>query len=112
MVVVVVVGIVVCFSVFQAFNVLVEKGAGDLANFPDSQYIEAGATIIADRKRIMKDAQVLLQVDRVIEWTVLGPADDTHVYGYNDSTELFTWRRVLKAAAAAARSRTLILTLQ
>ncbi len=44
------------------FEISVESGAGEAANFPDSLYVEAGATIAADARANYADADVLLKV--------------------------------------------------
>jgi NAD(P) transhydrogenase subunit alpha len=43
-------------------QVQVESGAGDSAGFPDSEYIEAGATIQSSRQQLFADADIILQV--------------------------------------------------
>jgi len=43
------------------FKVVVQSGAGQRASFPDSDYIEAGATILQD-DQIFKDADILVQI--------------------------------------------------
>ncbi|MFQ5695590.1 MAG: Re/Si-specific NAD(P)(+) transhydrogenase subunit alpha [Terriglobia bacterium] len=44
------------------FNVLLEKGAGEKAGFPDAAYQAVGARLAADRKQLFSSAEVLLQV--------------------------------------------------
>lgn len=46
------------------FQVVVESGAGDGSSIPDSLYQEAGATIAADEAAALKDADVVLKVQR------------------------------------------------
>ena len=46
------------------FDVVVEKGAGDHSSMPDSQYKDAGATIAKDEATALKDADVVLKVQR------------------------------------------------
>jgi NAD(P) transhydrogenase subunit alpha len=43
-------------------SVVVEKGAGESAGFPDSDYTGAGATIAADQKSLYAQADILLKV--------------------------------------------------
>ena len=44
------------------FSVLVEKGAGDSAGFPDSDYTAAGATIASDQRSLYAQADIILKV--------------------------------------------------
>jgi NAD(P) transhydrogenase subunit alpha len=46
------------------YDVLVESGAGAEASFPDEQYIAAGAQIIADATLTLRDADIVLKVQR------------------------------------------------
>lgn len=46
------------------FEVVVEKGAGASASFLDEAYQAAGATIVKDAKTALKDADVVLKVQR------------------------------------------------
>jgi len=41
----------------------VESGAGDSANFPDSAYESAGATIVSDASEIWNQADLLLKLN-------------------------------------------------
>ena len=43
-------------------KVLVERGAGETAGFPDAAYEEQGANLAADRGRLLSMAEVLVQV--------------------------------------------------
>ncbi len=43
-------------------EVLVERGAGVAAGFPDDAYAEAGSRLAADRAQLFADAEVILQV--------------------------------------------------
>jgi NAD(P) transhydrogenase subunit alpha len=43
-------------------EVLVEKGAGEKAGFPDAAYQEQGARLVSDRTQLFASADVLLQV--------------------------------------------------
>ena len=45
------------------YQVRVESGAGDSANFPDSAYESAGATIVSDATEIWSKADLLLKLD-------------------------------------------------
>lgn len=45
----------------QKLSVVVEKGAGESAGFPDAEYEEKGATL-ADRKTVFDQAQIIAQV--------------------------------------------------
>jgi len=44
------------------FEVIVETGAGSLANFSDALYTEAGATIANDAKSVWNDSDIILKV--------------------------------------------------
>lgn len=46
------------------YDVLVEAGAGSEASFPDEQYAAAGAQIIADAALTLRDADIVLKVQR------------------------------------------------
>jgi NAD(P) transhydrogenase subunit alpha len=45
------------------YAVRVEAGAGESANFPDSIYESAGATIVSDREEIWSQTDLLLKID-------------------------------------------------
>ena len=47
-------------------EVVVETGAGDAASITDAEFQEAGATIAADEATALKDADVVLKVQRPI----------------------------------------------
>ena len=44
------------------FEVAVQSGAGALANFPDSEYSDAGATIVEGAKAVWDDSDIILKV--------------------------------------------------
>jgi len=44
------------------FNVLVESGAGSGINASDAEYIEAGAEIVSDVRRLWNDADIIVKV--------------------------------------------------
>src|SRR5690625_989998 len=46
------------------FSVLVEKGAGEAANFADRAYEAAGATVVDDRRALWQEADIVLKVQR------------------------------------------------
>lgn len=46
------------------FDVIVERGAGERSRYPDSQYEEAGATLASDAQAALKDADIVLKVQR------------------------------------------------
>ncbi len=46
----------------EGFEVYMEKGAGLRANFTDIQYSEAGAKIIDDKVRILKDSFIIVKI--------------------------------------------------
>jgi len=50
--------------VAMGFQVVVEKGAGEGASISDAAYIEAGAEIAATAKAALKDADIVLKVQR------------------------------------------------
>lgn len=45
-------------------DVVLERGAGDASRYPDSQYEDAGATIAPDAASTLKDADIVLKVQR------------------------------------------------
>ena len=46
----------------MGFDVLIESNAGAEASFPDSHYVEAGATIVPDHVELWRDSQIVLKV--------------------------------------------------
>lgn len=46
------------------FDVIVERGAGAASRYPDNQYEEAGATIAPDAAAALKEADIVLKVQR------------------------------------------------
>ncbi len=46
------------------YQVSIEAGAGHEASFPDDMYIAAGATVIADTAVLLRDADIVLKVQR------------------------------------------------
>ena len=44
------------------FDVAVESGAGSAANFSDSAYQEAGATVVSDTRSLWRDSDIILKV--------------------------------------------------
>jgi len=46
------------------FDIVVESGAGSSAAIPDSQFVEAGAVIAEDAAAALKDADIVLKVQR------------------------------------------------
>ncbi len=46
------------------FDVIVERGAGEASRYPDSQYVDAGATIAPDAAAALKEADIVLKVQR------------------------------------------------
>jgi NAD(P) transhydrogenase subunit alpha len=50
--------------VAMGFQVVVEKGAGEGASIADATYVEAGAEIAAGAKAALKDADIVLKVQR------------------------------------------------
>ena len=44
------------------FDVMIEAGAGALANFSDEAYVEAGCGVIADVRRLYQEADIILKV--------------------------------------------------
>jgi len=49
------------------FEVVVEKGAGDGASMTDAEYQEAGATIAKDEASTLKDADVVLKIQKPVK---------------------------------------------
>lgn len=46
------------------FDVIVERGAGEASRYPDSQYEDAGAMIAPDAASALKEADIVLKVQR------------------------------------------------
>ncbi|MGB9153999.1 MAG: Re/Si-specific NAD(P)(+) transhydrogenase subunit alpha [Alphaproteobacteria bacterium] len=46
------------------YEVAVETGAGSDASFPDEQYAAAGATVVGDTALLLRDADIVLKVQR------------------------------------------------
>jgi len=46
------------------FEVVVEQGAGSASRYPDSQYTDAGATVVADAATAVGDADIVLKLQR------------------------------------------------
>src|SRR5580700_5490215 len=44
------------------FSVLIERGAGESADFPDARYIEADCRIANDSKELWSNANIILKV--------------------------------------------------
>ncbi len=44
------------------FDVMIENGAGDTADFPDARYIDAGCRIAADAREVWSQANIILKV--------------------------------------------------
>jgi len=53
---------VIARLVKRGLEIWVESGAGDRAFFSDSQYAEAGATIVADTAKLWSEADVMIKV--------------------------------------------------
>jgi NAD(P) transhydrogenase subunit alpha len=56
----------------KGYEVIVEKGAGENAGFPDSKYLDAGAKIAADALEVFNSAKIICKVQRPINNNVLG----------------------------------------
>ncbi len=54
-------------------EVVVETGAGTLSSFQDQDFVDAGASIAADEAAALKDADVVLKVQRPLTETEGGP---------------------------------------
>ncbi|MCA8998593.1 MAG: Re/Si-specific NAD(P)(+) transhydrogenase subunit alpha [Planctomycetaceae bacterium] len=56
-------------------EVLVERGAGISAGFPDAAYEQAGAKLVNDRNEVIRSAEILLQVRAAVANPEQGQAD-------------------------------------
>ncbi|MBX3007740.1 MAG: Re/Si-specific NAD(P)(+) transhydrogenase subunit alpha [Melioribacteraceae bacterium] len=56
----------------KGYEVIVEKGAGDNAGFPDSKYLDAGAKIAGDALEVFNSAEIICKVQRPIKNELLG----------------------------------------
>ena len=45
------------------YEVWIESGAGDLANFPDDLYVQSGAKISDDKMELWSQADLLLKIN-------------------------------------------------
>jgi len=57
------------------FEIVVETGAGEAAAFPDSQYVEAGASIAPDAAEALGAADIVFKVQRPLTVEEGGPDD-------------------------------------
>ncbi|GIX04695.1 MAG: hypothetical protein KatS3mg114_0564 [Planctomycetaceae bacterium] len=46
----------------QGWNIVVERGAGESAGFPDHEYVEAGATLVSAADELWDQAQIVVAV--------------------------------------------------
>ena len=60
----------------KGFEVLFEKGAGTAASFPDQQYADAGATLVADAKEVWSTADLIVKLNPPEEHPELGHEAD------------------------------------
>jgi len=44
------------------FSIVIEAGAGEQAGYPDSNYIDRGATVLPDRAAVFKTADIVIQI--------------------------------------------------
>jgi H+-translocating NAD(P) transhydrogenase subunit alpha len=51
----------------KPFDVIVERGAGELAGFTDDAFEEAGATLAGSAKEVYDGAQVILKIQRPVD---------------------------------------------
>jgi H+-translocating NAD(P) transhydrogenase subunit alpha len=58
----------------SGLEVIIESGAGALAGYPDSKYIEKGATVVADRRSVF-DSDIVVQVRAAGENPIHGKSD-------------------------------------
>ena len=47
---------------FKGFSIVVEKGAGDSAGYPDTAYSEKGASIVADASALYSQSDIILKI--------------------------------------------------
>jgi len=66
----------------QGFDVFIEKGAGEKANFPDAAYTEAGATILPNSDDIFQNTDIILKVQAVSEPEIEKMKEDQVVLSY------------------------------
>ncbi len=95
-------------------EVLVERGAGVAAGFPDDAYAEAGSRLAADRAQLFADAEVILQV-RALGANLVAGRDDLDrlrtgqtVIGFSDPLGEPAAARDLAARGVTAFSMELI----
>ena len=54
------------------YSISIESGAGELANFSDDSYRDAGVTVVGDTRQLWSDADIILKVRAPAESTELG----------------------------------------
>ncbi len=73
------------------FDVIVEAGAGHLASYPDPQYEEAGATLVADAPSLWAEADLVLKVRPPSMEEASAVREGTHIASFvypTDATDL------------------------
>lgn len=56
-------------KLIQHYDVLVEKGAGDLAGYYDSEFAAVGAQIVVDRSSIFENAEIIITHSANVDFT-------------------------------------------
>ena len=61
--------------VTHGHEVVVERGAGQGAGYPDDAYVRAGATILPDAEAVFREAEMIVKVKepQAVEWARLTP---------------------------------------
>jgi len=84
-------------------EVLIESQAGAAAGFTDAEYQEKGATVVADRAEVLRQADVLLQVRTLGANPEAGPSDLEHLR--SGQTLIGLADPLIEAAAAGELAR-------
>ncbi|UCD12346.1 MAG: Re/Si-specific NAD(P)(+) transhydrogenase subunit alpha [Nitrospinaceae bacterium] len=72
------------------FEVSVESGAGEAANFSDAAYVEAGATVVKEAKALWKESDIILKV-RPPEFNAALKCEEVDLLHENQILITFLW---------------------
>lgn len=70
-------------------EVRIEKGLGQSLNLSDEQYKESGAVVVADRQKLISDADIVLRLGKPpvseLEWMKAGSIHISHLDPFNET---------------------------
>ena len=64
------------------YEVVVQSGAGEKANFPDALYEEAGAKIVSGPKKVWSDSDVIAKVDPPAEKEIADAKENSNIISF------------------------------